>query len=281
MRYKQFLSENRSKRINPNKCISLLEQNCSKAINAYKKGNIIYRGLEDFNGNRECLYVNPKSYVRESHNTQNYYTWINDNSPKWNKYPKRSESIICTTERDIAVDYGNVYIVFPYDGAKIGVCSNSDYWYSFSHLRYETKIASLDSFNHQLNSIFENFGKSLDYISDYDDLKYAFKEFDNIIKESDEEWRKSDIEDAEYENIKYEEYKGSRTIDYLIDSENFELLQGYTKYEDLMKYLQSLLDPSKNKFSLKRIGDSLPKDREIWTDSKSILILEDKVSDYV
>jgi hypothetical protein len=39
-----------------------------------------------------------------------------------------------------------------------------------------------------------------------------------------------------------------------------------------LEYIQKLLSPEPNGFKLKKSGDKLPKEREVWTDSKSVLV---------
>jgi hypothetical protein len=39
-----------------------------------------------------------------------------------------------------------------------------------------------------------------------------------------------------------------------------------------LEYVQKLLSPKPNGFQLKKSGDKLPKEREVWTDSKSVLV---------
>jgi hypothetical protein len=58
-----------------------------------------------------------------------------DNSPDFASYPKRSRSLICTTDDVNAEGYadsgakrGRVYAIFPVDGTTIAFCPKSDIW---------------------------------------------------------------------------------------------------------------------------------------------------------
>jgi hypothetical protein len=54
-------------------------------------------------------------------------------------------------------------------------------------------------------------------------------------------------------------------------------LKGYNENDGLLKLLQKLLSPEPNGFQLKKSGDKLPNNKEVWTDSRSVLIREDKM----
>jgi len=279
MRLKQFINESRGKALSLDDTKKLLQTKCKKAVKAYKKGSIIYRGV---NENNEFIYVSPSKFTRVSANTDNYYTLINDNSPAWAKYPKRSKSIICTTDDIIAEQYGVLYTVFPFDGAKIGVCSSYDYWFSFPFLKKVTEVNDMDVFNSKLyymfapndffrNIINDNIKSDISKVKTYEDLRKIFKEFDIYIKKSDEEIKKET-------GINH---KKSPTIEMIIEKYQFaSILKGYDKFMNLERYIQYLLDPKKNKFQLKTIGDKLPPKREVWTDADSVLIktgIENKI----
>jgi len=241
MRFKNYINESRSKVIDPKDVIKIIKSKCKKALKSYKKGDIIYRGIND---NYKFLSIDPKKHTRESANTMNYYTLINDNSPAWKKYPKRSQSLICTTDMFTASNYGYEYVVLPYDGAKIGVAPMEDYWFSFDNI---TGIDSLDSFNYQLERLFKQINIPLSDAS-YSKIQRAFNDFDIIFGYDDE------------------------SLNILID-DNFSILDGYDDYNDMMEFIQETLDPDNNGFRLITIGDKLPNgDNELWTDSKCILI---------
>jgi len=236
MRLKQYIlneAQHRNKTISYEETRKLLEKNCSKSI----KGSYIYRGVSYY---KEHVFIDPKSgKSRKSAYTDNYYTLIMDNCKEWSKYPKRSESIICTTDTNTAEMYGIVYGVFPYDGAKIGVCSERDLWASFSN------VELLNAFNRRLKVMFKKIGIPL-----YDDnikvFKNSLKLFDNYIKVNNT-------------NIKT-----------IADLYSFDILNNYKG--NLWKLLCESFAPEKNNFKLMKASDNLFQYREVWTDSKSIMI---------
>jgi len=261
MRYQNFLLENsydgigRSVSISNEKGINLLTKKCKKSLNAiinieptvvmYDKGTIIYRGIpkkdEDF------LSINPKQgNPRRSANTSNYYTLIIDNDPAWKEYPKRSQSIICSTGNDSATSYGTVYMVFPYDGAKIGVTPADDFWSGFAN----SKIYLMSNFNRSLQKLFKYLNISFDDDS-WQDIQSAFKELDEEI----------DGDDDYYYDI----------LSLSKASESW--LKEYISFFNMEKFIRYKLNPKRNGFKLVHAGDQINcRDCEVWTDSQSILV---------
>ena len=247
MRYKHYLTEGRrSKKILLPETMYELKTNCKQAVKSYNKGDVIYRGVSS---TLDYLKVNPKYIIpRTSANTKNYYTLLNDNSPEWKDYPKRSESIICTTDINYANNYGeNVYAVFPYDGSKIGICSKKDYWFSFDKVN-KLHITNMNRFNASLFYLFDQVDIKLSD-SDYNDIQKSFKLFDKQFKDD------------------------KKSIDNLIKDNGFGILNNYNKHKDLMKTIQEVLKPKENGFKVITIGEDIPSgNHEVWTDGMSILI---------
>lgn len=135
-----FLTEGRSQPIDPQKIHSL------KVSRGYDKPKV-FRGY-DYDWNKELHYtlrIDPTDLKpRESaHSRFNHYTlWI-DNDKAWSSFPKRSRSIICTTSRDKASNYGNVYAVYPEEEyTTFGICPAPDIWNAFDcsvHPEYTTR----------------------------------------------------------------------------------------------------------------------------------------------
>lgn len=246
MKFKKYITESRSKIIkSEDELVELLTNNCQQSLKAYKKGTKIFRGVDI---EAPALFIDPKKYKRKSANTANYYTLLIDNSPKWSKFPKRSKSIICSTSREKTFIYGDTYIVFPYDGAKIGVCPEDDFWNSFMN----SLQTNLRFFNNELEDLMSQ--ASIKFFSDksYKGIKDAFKAFDLYLEQNP---------DKEPRFKKTWGFKWFR--DY------------FSKYNNIMKLIEDKLDPSKNDFKLVKAGDKITNDVEVWTDSKSILIRYD------
>ena len=133
----------------------------------------IYRGIYSRNQLElsNLMLFNPKVIERESANTHNYYTWIIDSSPDWEEYPKRSKSLICATDPWICENFGEqTYRVIPFNGAKIGKCTETDFWNAFD-LEEELgdSTISLDDFNSNINTLYSD----LFHISNFIYIKYS------------------------------------------------------------------------------------------------------------
>jgi len=248
MRYKAFLiNEGRSKTLYETEAIRLVKENCNIAVESYHNHKSrIYRGV---NNPESFLYVDPKKgKPRKSANTYNYYTLIMDNMKEWKKYPKRSESLICSTSKR-QFGYGFHFVVLPYNGAKIGVASKRDLWISFDNINTH----DLSQFNNNIGTIMREVNVPISDKS-YLDILNSFGTFDMFMKDNPDK------------------------IKQLIDG-GILWLYGYKG--DLLKHIQKLFDPSKNDFELKKIGDKLPENREVWTDSKCIMISERVFDDFM
>lgn len=70
------------------------------------KRPIFYRGLSDYKSN--SYLIKTDDHIRKPANSSSgyYNIWI-DNASEWKEYPKRSKSIICTNDRDVAKSYGD------------------------------------------------------------------------------------------------------------------------------------------------------------------------------
>ena len=230
-----ILNEGRGKGISEDAAIELLLKNCKQAIKAYKNGSKMFRGVDH---NKDYVYIDPKKGVRRSTSgIPNYYTYIMTNEKEWKAYPKRSRSLICVTERSSAEGYGDPYIVFPYDGAKIGVCENTDIWHSFKNVEH------INIFLRTVKSVFV-----LVYgiRGDYDN---SFKTFKDACKKVDNDSLNPSIIDDMFNHSKGFKYTG-----------NF--------YKDLCKVF------SPDGFKLAKIGDNLGAYHEVWTDSECIMVNE-------
>jgi len=271
MRLKQFINENkRSRSITKKKALNLIHTKCKDSLYLFKKtGLVIYRGV---NSSSDDFYtISPSKFTRVSANTENYYTLINDNSPAWRDYPKRSKSVVCTTDHIMAYKYGTVYAVFPFDNAKIGVCSNEDYWSSFPFLASVIGIDLMLSFNDELRntfnvSIVRKYTGTIDNIKTYSELREKFKKLDEFIKIYDSGTITDIYPDYEYDK----DYKNF--IDLLRNQYSIDLFSKYYDFNDTEEYLRYFLDPKLNKFKLKKVGSELPSDAEVWTDSDCVMI---------
>jgi hypothetical protein len=218
-----------------------------------KKDGRIYRGMNTNHG--DFSFVQPSQFTRKSKNTLNAYTLLIDNLPAWKAYPKRSKSIIASSDYSRATDYGNgggIYCVFPENGAKIGVCPTADIWNSFSR----SMAVDMHTFNHSLRNLIMLAYNTKDlYVEEFKEWNRFLESLDHVDK------MRFDIHD---------DYVLPGTIQDLNLSVSDYLKKG-SKLK-LIDHLAKILDPTGNRFELKKVGDDLPQFKEVWTDGDCVLI---------
>jgi hypothetical protein len=255
--YETLKSKEYGRKINPDDLQYYLDRFCKDFSWDDKP---IYRGV--YNSEQvklsSAMLFNPKSIDRESANTKNYYTLLFDNSPYRNGFPKRSKSLICSTDYSTALNYGDKhYRVIPFDNAKIAVCGASDFWNSFPKLS-EINIDSLDDFNTTINFLHDLLtGKVLQekYHILVRQLEKFIPLYNDLTEEKFRELRKEENEGGIFRQWKWDHIKKlPKTLDgyfKLLDPvENGISLYDYNEYKKLSKY----------------------SDNEVWTDSKAIFV---------
>lgn len=252
MRLKSYLTEGRTKIINELQFINDVKKRCSQIVDTYKKTNwtnIYYRGISD-EFNSAFGFVQPSKFKRESAwATRNTYTLIIDNLSSWKKYPKRSKSIIMTTDRsDAQGRAGNniPYICFPINGSKIGICPEDDIWDSFPRLFSRFDISNLNHFNHIMGQFATYIGMGKYDMDKWSDIEKLFK---TLIPDPDTK----------------EGFRAASLID------NFDLENDIG--EPLGKEIIPYFEPMSNGFVLRKTNQPIPKKNvEAWTDGDSYLL---------
>jgi len=241
MRLNKLIVEERerSTHISEDEAIDGIKSHCKDALESHKVGRRIYRGVH-MDGN--AYIVKPGEHTRVSANTYNTYTLLIDHSKKWAKYPKRSKSIICTSSSGGTQGYGEVFVVFPKDGYKFGVCPTYDMWESFdAHIKI-----SLNGFNNTLERFLHNLDIdfNIDYLRKYEDLELMCKKIDMVLQNTQE--------------------NHISTLSWLSE---------YDRYGNFMDLLEYLFDPEDNGFKIETDISRVPiNEREVWTDSDSYLV---------
>jgi len=268
MKYLQTYNLFESIPFDPNRnslCRSLTKDEFKSILNRFCKNfdwndAPIYKGMY-IDG--DFALTNPKGQERRSANTPNYYTVIFDNSPYLGEFPKRSQSLICSTDLNTAGTYGDLYRVIPFDGAKIAVCSSSDFWHGFET---NIKYYDLDEFNVYLGIIFG-------FLYDkYDDQKLAKPREDKLL-----------IEQLKY---LYDTYNLDDEIDsYRLRSNDIKgAREEFNNFPKSLEELFQAFNPKNNSMGLYDYKDYSKmylkdSDLEIWTDSKALLLKVDLYGD--
>jgi hypothetical protein len=277
MKFNKFIleeNESRSKEITEEEAWKIINEKCKKSINSTP----IYRGIS-LSHKRNAFFIQPSKYERTSFFADhNIYTLLFDNLSSWKKFPKRSRSIICSTDRGIADSYGSgqVYRVYPFDGSNIGVCPDNDIWNSFFDDQTDFNSFTLDSFiintvigfirsvNRVYDEVYEkdliNTKKLYDKNLTFNELKDIFSKVEKYIEDT----IKGDIKDK---NQAFHHFMDVNVID--TDTIFFPVFE---KNLSFIKTLETIFDPIKNRFKLIKAGSEIGYDREVWTDGDSVLI---------
>lgn len=251
----------RSKPMEMDDALKFIQKNCKDALKAWKRGghgDYIFRGLWS-PGTSQALEVQGNiEPPRKSRNTSNYYTLLLDNLPSWRQYPRRGRSIICSSGYEKADAYGEVFYVFPVDGAKIGVCSDRDIFTSFMKV---TKPYAMNVFNATLQELV-NSGTGTISETEWDN---SWTRMSNKMKLFDKEYVESG---GGHIKVSTSEWGYNQQI---ADT----IMNMYKKSKTMKETMDKLLDPSRNGFKLMKSGQKLPKDKEVWIEEKCILIRQD------
>jgi len=252
MRLQTFLlTEGRTKKISKEDAAELLLTKHKDSVS----GSLIYRGISGFQSSYG--YINPlQGKPRRSQGTApNFYTLIMSHSPQWSSWPSREFSLICSTVYSGAEHYGDVYNVFPENGATLAIAPDADIWLSFRRKRY----GHLKILNDAIQILLRDLGGSGDADLDIQYFKKACKNFDVRFKNNKDSLIKA--------ITKYRTWFEYGAIGYITD--NYE--------GDLFKLLNNMISPKNDNFTKVKVGSSLPHDREVWTDAKCLVIYH---SDY-
>ena len=259
-----FEHVSRVQSIDLHEALSIIKTECGNTIS--KINNIpIYRGA-DFKNSNFFVGSSAAGTDRKSANTQNYYTLIVDNDPRWKEYPKRGKSFICSTASYIADAYGVIGLVIPFDNANVGICPEEDYWLSFKTSFMDLQIADafegLDTLNDFANMLLQAHDLSSANVQTISELKAIFSKitFDStqkIINNSDDKYVKKQAENY---------------------SDQIEKLK---KFDSLYDMYYEVLSPTKNKFkqskasSIKNLGN----ETEIFIEGKCLFLTNNFYND--
>lgn len=215
----------------------------------------IYRGASG----GEITIVNPAhGGGRSSANTSNEYTILMSELPSWQAFPKRTHSIICTTDAGKASNYGDgTFVVAMQDRFRLGVCSESDVWFSFPYLSSQTGVGGGDHFNQVFDELV---GMATDDQHWYADGYTTLEEISH----------KCDEIQSYLNHTALEEFHFNELALYL----SKKIPHG-TPAGAVFDTIVHLFDPKLNSFKLytKLLElHSLPEGPEVWTDTPCMLV---------
>jgi hypothetical protein len=186
MKIKDILTESHIDNLSKEEFQKLLETDYSQAYEQFKRGNILYRGFGSMD-------VGLKRFQpmrgRESVNTNNFYTLIMNNSPRFSDFPKRS--VIVSSNRNVAMSFASdehsLAIIFPKNGAKLGVCKVRDIW--------QAKPAELEGYSKEgfyeigrlIERLYKWLGVNPHNVKTYQDMLDVQNKFEAMKKEDSEQ----------------------------------------------------------------------------------------------
>jgi hypothetical protein len=230
----------------------------------------IYRGVRVFKyekTNRDfvkILKVQPSKFKRQAANTHNFYIDLMDGSPLWEGYPKRSKSIICSTNYKYANDYGEVFRVIPLkENETFAVCSENDAFLSFPYLASTLKNISGSGMTFTIagfNNWLMTFG--LQNGDDYETIKNKIET--NIHKI---------LNDEHFERSNWHNFDGYTS------ALKRHIKEGTIYADTLFEDILSWMSPENNKFRKieynrnTRYSEDF-NDKEVWTEADCVLIDE-------
>ncbi len=276
MRLEEYLNEGRS--------VHVWKDDAKMFLKKHYNPNLtpIYRGVEDLN-DYECYIIEPAKFNRESRNTLNHYTLLMDNLPSWKNYPKRSKSIICTTDYNGTTNYGRRFRVIPETSSMIGICSKGDLWFSFPKIPFET----MNDFNFFLEKIWD-ISKESSSFETYGNLVEHFKLLDNYIEGSYEEgfyWLESEEENKDLSRAEIKEMARDGVVDIITSDFGYNhpglkileniIIRVIDDENSSQDVIEEIMDPISNGFKVLNAGKfNVSGDKEVWTSGKSLLVPE-------
>jgi hypothetical protein len=201
--------------------------------------------------------------------------WI-DTHPDWKKFPKRSYSLIASTNKEYSrgFSYGDsVFAIFSDINEVWGVCPDIDIFYSFkNNFASNFKKSFVDEFFRSV---------SLDIKSKYFELRGGSIEINDY----------KDIVEAIYKiwtALKTEDWQEIKPVKNILQSDSPKLYQLFLEEPDkdkLEKVLEVVLNPWTNGFKLMTYGQILAdgslKNREVWSSGEFIGVNAEVFDDFL
>jgi len=206
-----------------------------------------------------------KMPARMSRNTANYYTHIINKDPSWKGYPRRQ--IIGTAGYKFQAS-SNIYVYFPYDGSKIGICKDMDIWYSFPNIR-DLGLSYALSFNEFIERLLGSVMKSIVIDDPEKTYDQTLKIFKSRCKQFDWWFNGGDNEDKEMVKAMnrgmFESYRKTSSTARIFFKKYYK--------DDLYKAVLKVY--STDGFRLMESGKGnmdISKNNEVWFDSPCVVL---------
>lgn len=283
------------------KAIVYLNANCKDGLKAIKNNAVLFRG-SSLRTEKGFAIIDSSTGARTSRDSNNMYQLMMDNSSALSAFPKRTHSLICTTDIDKAALHGNVNIIIPIDGTQLALADANDFFNNQirSNL-YSGDIEDLSSYMGQIalifganaitkfgyvdikavNAAFSKYGPAqvavmcaviLGHIMPFHlDVKSDFKsDFSELAFLG----RKRKIKSGDYKIIK-------RVAEAFLDGKLCNISKIISKYYDVLKdnpnsmlnaLANVIVTPQTLNIKLAKFGNKLPIETEVWFSGKAVII---------
>lgn len=214
-------------------------------VDAYfKKKRFLYRGMP---AKSDVILGDANTMNRKSGFSSPFVNWYVDFlDSRWEKFPKRTKSFICTTDKSYARGYGRIFFAIPLDGQEMAVAPSTDFFDGFTG----NGLASVGTLNDVLLNSFSLHGLPS---STPQQLKQSLSALDDIIAEDPYAFEK------EFKDI--EVYQR-------------DVAEAISNNGSILKYLHNVIEPSK--FTITK---DIPKTHsEVWLGGKVLFISYDYAS---
>ena len=264
--------------VNGTEVEDLLNGDFSHARDLYlKTSEALYRGTT---GGMNRI-VDPRA--RGPRQNANMISAVNafiDKDPSWKGFPRRGQSIIMSSSAIDADDYGDVGVVFPINGSRVGCSHKRDFWYVAETNKQQHKLPSLMMLEEVLDKIIsgiESFNPNLART-----LRDAF--FESGRDAYKQAVRANEVLD----DILLDDDTEKHLLDWLLTGEwsNHQETSVTAAAKAIrmgwMNYLNLVLNPRHAGITVQRIDDMTKIEdlTEYWTDGKCLLLDQQIWMDY-
>ena len=243
--------------LDKNGMIKKITARCSEALTQAMQGNRLHFASEH---TQEFAILRPEPlvYDDEDKKYQILNTFIDD-SKQWSKFPKRHSSIVCSTSKQPANRKHTVYVVLPFNGAKLAMCPDDDFFTSFNHMEQQFGVKDAYEFEQRLRQLFiainEFVHDSKEIETDAENIKKYCAMFDNIMKA----------------------VRGSYEFKLFYEESTGDTFSRWQKIANLYEAISETIDPEINDFEVIKISElNSRKNHEVWF-STECYIVEQKV----
>lgn len=219
------------------------------ALSKYVEGQRIYRGVKT----KEDIIYSYRKVERKAANTTNYVNLLVSNLPNWKAFPPRNRSQICSGSYSYASSYayGDVYVVLPFDNARIGICPSTDF-FDFGRL----DVPHINRFLVRLYLL----ATKKELPQEKEPFFAALAELDTILtKDKIIEYMNADLDRDEF---------------LLVQRTFIKYSKQFLKDQSFSENLEEWMDPDRNDFRVTTMSAYKSTPNEVWTDAPILLVRE-------